>query len=82
VGLLPIFGQFNPNLPISLTVTYNNTCFWPYDVFTTVLVHPGAELLNATTSAQNLQGPLTTRGASFTALSASVRVPALSRFAQ
>ena len=59
----------------NLTVTYNNTCFWPYDVFTTVLVPPGAELLNATTSAQNLQGPLTTRGVNFTAFSASVRVP-------
>ena len=36
----------------------------------------GAELLNATTSAQNLRGPLTTRGADFAAFSVSVRVPA------
>ncbi|MGD0170770.1 MAG: DUF4012 domain-containing protein [Halobacteriota archaeon] len=60
----------------NLTVTYNNTCFWRYDVFTTVLVPPGAELLSVTTSAQNLQGPLTTSAANFTALSASVQVPA------
>ncbi len=64
----------NGSAASTLTVTYNNTCFWRYDVFSTVLVPPGAELLNVTTSAQNLRGPVTTRGADFTAFSVSVRV--------
>jgi hypothetical protein len=60
----------------NLTVTYNNTCFWDYKLFQTVLVPPGAELMNATTSAQDFNGPLSTGGANFTAFSTSVRVPA------
>jgi len=59
----------------NLTVTYNNTCFWDYRLFQTVLVPPGAELMNATTSAQDFNGPLSTGGANFTAFSTSVLVP-------
>jgi hypothetical protein len=59
----------------NLTVTYNNTCFWDYRLFQTVLVPPGAELINATTSAQDFDGPLSTGGANFTAFSTSVLVP-------
>jgi hypothetical protein len=47
-----------------------------YKLFQTVLVPPGAELVNATTSAQDFNGPLSTGGATFTAFSTSVRVPA------
>ncbi len=60
----------------NLTIAYDNTCFWDYKLFQTVLVPPGAELMNATTSAQDLNGPLSTGDANFTAFSTSVRVPA------
>ncbi|MGZ4892414.1 MAG: DUF4012 domain-containing protein [Halobacteriota archaeon] len=60
----------------NLTIAYNNTCFWDYKLFQTVLVPPGAELMNATTSAQDFNGPLSTGDANFSAFSTSVRVPA------
>jgi hypothetical protein len=59
----------------NLTIVYNNTCFWKYNLFQTVLVPPGAELTNATTTAQDFNGPLSTGGANFTAFSTSVLVP-------
>lgn len=59
----------------NLTIAYVNTCFWDYRLFQTVLVPPGAELTNATTSAQDFNGPLSTGGANFTAFSTSVLVP-------
>jgi hypothetical protein len=60
----------------NLTIAYNNTCFWDYKLFQTVLVPPGADLMNASTTAQDFDGPLSTGGANFTAFSTSVRVPA------
>jgi hypothetical protein len=66
----------NGSAVANLTIAYNNTCFWDYNLFQTVLVPPDAEIMNATTTAQDFNGPLSTGGANFTAFSTSVTVPA------
>jgi hypothetical protein len=66
----------NGSAVANLTIAYNNTCFWDYKLFQTVLVPPGAELMSATTSAQDFNGPLSTGGANFSAFSTAVTVPA------
>jgi hypothetical protein len=59
----------------NLTLTYENHCFWSYNLFTTVLVPPGAELINATSTSESFNGPLVTGDANDTAFSASMPVP-------
>ena len=66
----------NGSAVANLTIAYNNTCFWDYKFFQTVLVPPGAEIMNATTTAQDFNGPLSTGSANFTAFSTAVTVPA------
>jgi hypothetical protein len=54
----------------NLKLTYTNNNWWDYNVFTTVLVPPGATLLDVTYTAQSFARPLAQNGTDFTAFSA------------
>jgi len=60
----------------TLTLTYANDCWWDYDVFSTTLVPPGAELVAANNASHALKGPQVTSGAGFTAFSSRILVSA------
>jgi hypothetical protein len=60
----------------TLTLTYANGCWWEYDVFSTALVPPGAELVAVQNATQEFKGPLVTNGDGFTALSSRLLVSA------
>jgi len=60
----------------TLTLTYANGCWWDYDVFSTALVPPGAELVAVQNATQAFKGPLETNGDGFTALSSRLLVSA------
>ena len=60
----------------TLTLTYANGCWWDYDVFSTALVPPGAELVAVQNATQEFKGPLVTNGDGFTALSSRLLVSA------
>ncbi|MGA3359804.1 MAG: DUF4012 domain-containing protein [Halobacteriota archaeon] len=58
----------------NLTITYINHCWWQYNVFSTVLVPPGAELIAVRNSTRAFEGPLITNGTGFSAFSAHLGV--------
>jgi len=60
----------------TLTLTYTNGCWWDYDVFSTALVPPGAELIAVQNATHAFKGPEVTNGDGFTALSSSLNVSA------
>ena len=60
----------------TLTLTYANGCWWDYDVFSTALVPPGAELIAVQNATHAFKGPEVTNGDGFTALSSSLNVSA------
>jgi hypothetical protein len=60
----------------ALTLTYTNGCWWDYDVFSTALVPPGAELIAVQNTTSAFKGPEVTSGDGFTALSAGLTVSA------
>jgi hypothetical protein len=60
----------------TVTLTYANGCWWDYDVFSTALVPPGAELIAVQNTTQAFKGPEVTNGDGFTALSSRLLVPA------
>ena len=60
----------------TLTLTYTNECWWDYDVFSTTLVPPGAELIAAQNATHAFKGPLVTSGEGYTALSSRLLVSA------
>jgi len=60
----------------TLTLTYTNGCWWDYDVFSTALVPPGAQLLAAQNTTSAFKGPEVTSGDGFTALSSRMLVSA------
>jgi Protein of unknown function (DUF4012) len=60
----------------TLTLSYTNGCWWEYDVFSTALVPPGAELMAVQNTTHAFKGPEVTNGDGFTALSSSLNVSA------
>lgn len=60
----------------TLTLSYTNGCWWNYDVFSTALVPPGAELVAVQNTTHAFKGPEVTNGDGFTALSSSLNVSA------
>ena len=60
----------------TLTLSYTNGCWWDYDVFSTALVPPGAELVAVQNTTHAFKGPEVTNGDGFTALSSSLNVSA------
>ena len=60
----------------TLTLSYTNGCWWDYDVFSTALVPPGAELVAVQNTTNAFKGPEVTNGDGFTALSSSLNVSA------
>ena len=60
----------------TLTLTYTNECWWDYDVFSTALVPPGAELIAVQNATHAFKGPEVTNGDGFTALSSRLNVSA------
>jgi hypothetical protein len=60
----------------TLTLTYTNGCWWDYDVFSTALVPPGAELIAVQNATHAFKGPEVTNGDGFTALSSRMLVSA------
>jgi hypothetical protein len=60
----------------TLTLTYTNGCWWDYDVFSTALVPPGAELVSVQNTTHAFEGPEVTTGDGFTALSSRMLVSA------
>jgi hypothetical protein len=60
----------------TLTLTYANGCWWDYDVFSTALVPPGAQLVAVQNASHAFRGPLVTNGGGFTALSSRLLVSA------
>lgn len=60
----------------NLTLSYDNRCFWDYDVFSTTLVPPGAELVAARNFTQAFKGPQVTSGDGLTAFSSRLIVAA------
>ena len=60
----------------TLTLTYTNGCWWDYDVFSTALVPPGAELIAVQNATHAFKGPEVTNGDGFTALSSRLNVSA------
>ena len=60
----------------TLTLTYANGCWWDYDVFSTALVPPGAELIAVQNATHAFKGPEVTNGDGFTALSSRLNVSA------
>jgi hypothetical protein len=60
----------------TLTLTYTNGCWWDYDVFSTTLVPPGAELVSVQNATHAFKGPEVTSGDGFTALSSRLNVSA------
>ena len=60
----------------TLTLTYTNGCWWDYDVFSTALVPPGAELVSVQNATHAFMGPEVTNGDGFTALSSRMLVSA------
>ncbi len=68
---------FSDNSAIStLTLSYTNGCWWDYDVFSTALVPPGAELVAVQNITHAFTGPEVTNGDGFAALSSSLNVSA------
>jgi hypothetical protein len=60
----------------TLTLSYTNGCWWDYDVFSTALVPPSAELIAVQNTTHAFKGPEVTNGDGFTALSSSLNVSA------
>jgi hypothetical protein len=60
----------------TLTLTYANGCWWDYNVFSTTLVPPGAELIAVQNTTHAFKGPEVTNGDGFTALSSRLNVSA------
>ena len=60
----------------TLTLSYTNGCWWNYDVFSTALVPPGAELVAVQNTTHAFKGPEVTNGNGFTALSSGLNVSA------
>jgi hypothetical protein len=60
----------------TLTLSYANGCWWDYDVFSTALVPPGAELVAVQNTTNAFKGPEVTNGDGFTALSSALNVSA------
>src|ERR1035437_1688951 len=60
----------------TLTLTYTNGNWWDYDVFSTALVPPGAELVSVQNATHAFMGPEVTNGDGFTALSSRLLVSA------
>jgi hypothetical protein len=60
----------------TLTLTYTNGCWWNYNVFSTTLVPPGAELVSVQNATHAFYGPEVTNGDGFTALSSRLNVSA------
>jgi hypothetical protein len=60
----------------TLTLTYVNGCWWDYDVFSTVLVPPGAQLVSVQNVTHAFKGPLVTNGVGYTAFSSRLLVSA------
>jgi hypothetical protein len=60
----------------TLTLTYTNGCWWDYDVFSTALVPPGAQLIGVQNATHAFSGPEVTNGDGFTALSSRLLVSA------
>ncbi|MGZ4853373.1 MAG: DUF4012 domain-containing protein [Halobacteriota archaeon] len=60
----------------SFTLTYTNGCWWDYDVFSTALVPPGAQLVAVQNATHAFKGPLVTSGEGFAALSSRILVSA------
>jgi len=60
----------------TLTLTYTNGNWWDYDVFSTALVPPGAELTSVQNATQEFKGPLVTNGDGYTALSSRMLIAA------
>lgn len=60
----------------TLTLTYVNGNWWNYDVFSTALVPPGAQLVAVQNTTHAFRGPLVTNGDGFTALSSRMLVSA------
>jgi hypothetical protein len=60
----------------TLTLTYTNNNWWDYDVFSTTLVPPGAELVAAHNVSSAFKGPELTSGDGFTAFSSRILVAA------
>ncbi|MGD0170535.1 MAG: DUF4012 domain-containing protein [Halobacteriota archaeon] len=60
----------------TLTLTYTNGCWWNYDVFSTTLVPPGAQLVAVQNTTQAFKGPLVTNGDGYTAFSSRMLVSA------
>jgi hypothetical protein len=58
----------------TLTLTYTNRCWWDYDVFSTTLVPPGAQLVAVQNTTQEFKGPLVTNGNGYTAFSSRMLV--------
>src|ERR1019366_2135781 len=52
----------------TLTLTYTNGCWWDYDVFSTALVPPGAQLIGVQNATHAFNGSEVTNGDGFTAL--------------
>ena len=60
----------------NLTISYANRNFWDYDVFSTTLVPPGAELVAAHNVTHAFKGPQVTGGEGLTAFSSRLIVAA------
>jgi hypothetical protein len=60
----------------TLTLTYTNGCWWDYDVFSTALVPPGAQLIGVQNATHAFNGSEVTNGDGFTALSSRLLVSA------
>jgi Protein of unknown function (DUF4012) len=60
----------------NLTISYDNRNFWDYDVFSTTLVPPGAELIAAHNGTNAFKGPQVTDGEGLTAISSRMIVAA------
>jgi hypothetical protein len=60
----------------TLTLTYTNGCWWDYDVFSTALVPPGAQLIGVQNATHAFNGSEVTNGDGFTALSSRLLISA------
>jgi len=60
----------------TLTLTYTNGCWWDYDVFSTTLVPPGAQLIGVQNATHAFNGTEVTNGDGFTALSSRLLMSA------
>jgi hypothetical protein len=60
----------------TVTLTYTNGCWWDYDVFSTALVPPGAQLIGVQNATHAFNGSEVTNGDGFTALSSRLLVSA------